>query len=217
VSAHDWTPGHFRLFISHHNAESVQAGALRGGLRRFHIDAFVAHATIAPTVAWQDEIEDALLTCEGCVAILSTGFKGSDWCDQEVGVCFGRGVLVLAIDAGVSPYGFIGRYQAFNPRRYESNEALCEGIFEQFRDHERSREALAAALVHRFEHSDSYAAARANLDRVKSAPSEALTYPLLDRIERAHQNNRQVAEANYYFAHSVPEEARGFVDGLRPF
>jgi hypothetical protein len=47
----------------------------RDGLQAFDIDAFVAHETIAPTTAWQDEIEHALATCHACAAILSDGFK----------------------------------------------------------------------------------------------------------------------------------------------
>lgn len=116
ITAHDWTPGYFRLFITHVSARRDVAGSLREGLKAYGIDAFVAHETIAPTTPWQDEIEDALVTCNACAAILSDGFKESDWCDQEVGVCVGRRVLVLAIDDGLDPYGFIGRFQAFNPR-----------------------------------------------------------------------------------------------------
>ena len=217
MTTHTWATGHFRLFISHTSARKEVAGDLRDGLRRFHIDAFVAHEDIAASTAWQDEIEDALGTCHGCVAILSEGFKESDWCDQEVGVCFGRGVLVLAIKDGLNPYGFIGRFQAFNPRRYDNRNDLCRAIYEVFRDNELSREAMAAAIVHKFENSDSYAEARDNMDLIKSVPREAWSDPLLDRIEKAHETNRQIEEADYHFRHTVPAEAREFVNEMRAF
>jgi hypothetical protein len=145
VTAHTWTPGQFRLFVTHASARKDVAGSLRDGLQAFDIDAFVAHETIAPTTAWQEEIEDALAACHACAAILSDGFKESDWCDQEVGVCFGRGVLVLAIHDGLDPYGFIGKFQAFNPRRYDTSGELCQAIYELLRDNELSRGAMAGA------------------------------------------------------------------------
>jgi len=217
VTQHAWQPGHFRLFVSHISARKDVAGALHDGLADYYIDAFVAHETIAPTNAWQDEIEDALATCHGSIAILSDGFKESDWCDQEVGVCFGRGILVLAVNDGLNPYGFIGRFQAFNPLKYANNDDLWRALYEVFRDHERSREAMAGALVHKFENSDSYAEARNNMDELKTVPREAWNDPLLDRIEKAHESNRQIDEANYRFQHGVPTEARRFVNGIRTF
>jgi TIR domain len=217
VTTHAWTPGHFRLFITHVDARRAVAGELRDGLRPFDIDAFVAHESIAATTPWQDEIEDALLTRHACVAILSDGFNESNWCDQEVGVCFGRGVLVLSISDGLSPYGFIGKFQAFNPRRYGDPNEMCQAIYELLRDNKRARTAMAGALVHRFENSDSYAEARDNVDRLKTVPPEAWTPDLLDRIERAHEFNRQIAEADYHFQHLVPVEARNFVNSIRSF
>jgi hypothetical protein len=49
------------LFITHIAARRQVAGELGDSLnRRGGVDAFVAHDAIKPTVAWQDEIEDAL-------------------------------------------------------------------------------------------------------------------------------------------------------------
>lgn len=196
---HAWTPGYFRLFISHVSARKDAAGALRDGLWPHRVDTFVAHEDIAPTSAWQDEIEDALATCDACIAILSPGFNESPWCDQEIGVCFGRGILVLALHDGLAPYGFIGKFQAFNPSKYGTNAELCEAIFDVLRSNELSRTPVAAALVRRFEESSSYAQAARNVDLLKAIPSEAWTEELLDRAERAHEENRQISDANYRY------------------
>jgi hypothetical protein len=48
---------------------------------------------------------------DALAAILMPGFKESNWTDQEVGVAFGRGVLIIPIIRGLNPYGFIGKYQ----------------------------------------------------------------------------------------------------------
>jgi hypothetical protein len=116
--------------------------------------------------------------------------------DQDVGVCVGRRVLVLAISDGLHPYGFIGRFQAFNPHRYPDAAQLFAAVYQLLRDNERTRTSMAAALVHRFELSDSYAEARTNMDTLKTVPTEAWTPDLLNRIEHAHLSNAQVAEAD---------------------
>ena len=192
--AHSWKPGYFRLFVSHISKRKDVAGALRKGLgtsphRR--VRRARHHRTYGRL--GEDEIEDALATCDACAAILTDGSpEESDWCDQEVGVCFGRGVLVLAINDGLNPYGFIGKFQAFNPLKYKDNDSLWQAIYELLRDNHRSREAMAEALVHQFEHSGSFDAARSNMDRLKGAPAEAWPEPLLARIEKAHEKNIQI-------------------------
>ncbi|UOG91010.1 MAG: toll/interleukin-1 receptor domain-containing protein [Candidatus Thiothrix sulfatifontis] len=83
-------------------------------LKRFGISAFVAHVDIEPTKEWQDEIEAGLFSMDALAAILMQGFKESNWTDQEVGIAIGRGVLVIPIVKGVTPYGFIEKYQGLN-------------------------------------------------------------------------------------------------------
>ncbi len=214
MTQHAWTPGYFRLFISHISARKEMAGALREGLWDHHIDAFVAHEDIAPTALWQEEIEDALATCDGCVAILSDGFNESKWCDQEVGFCFGRDVLVLSLGDGLAPYGFIGKFQGFNPRKYADDKALYEAIYEVLRDNPRSRNPMASALVQRYEDSGNFAAAKRNVDLLKSIPTEAWTAELLDRVDRAHEENGQIAGA-YYGTGTVNDVAVGLVKSIR--
>lgn len=73
---------------------------------------------------------------------------------------------------------------------------------------------MASALVHRFENSEHYAAARDNFDRLKALPKGGWTPELLDRVERAYEGNSQIAEADYH-QHALPTEARNFVNGIR--
>jgi hypothetical protein len=111
VEATFWEAHHFRLFLSHLSTFKKTTGALQAALRRYGISAFVAHVDIEPTREWQDEIEAGLFSMDALVAILMPGFKESNWTDQEVGVAIGRGVLVIPIIRGLTPYGFIGKYQ----------------------------------------------------------------------------------------------------------
>jgi TIR domain-containing protein len=216
MAAHAWESGYFRLFISHISGRKDLATTLRDGLRRHHVDAFVAHEDIAPTAAWLDEIEDALATCDACIAVLSDGFKASDWCDQEVGICVGRGLVVLAVHDGLAPYGFIGKFQAFSPRRYQDDDALCDALFAALRDNESSRRRMAEALVNAFEESPNFAAVVSNVDALKDIPREAWTDELLDRVEQAHENNRQISDANHrYHGPKVSVVAARLVQSIR--
>jgi len=108
-----WLSGHFKLFLSHISSVRAKAAQLQKSLRGYGISGFVAHEDIEPTKEWQKEIENALMSMDALVAVLSPGFKESNWTDQEVGVAVGRGVLVVPIRKGLDPYGFIAKYQGY--------------------------------------------------------------------------------------------------------
>ena len=65
---------------------------------------------------------------DALAAILMPGFKESNWCDQEVGVAVGRGVLVIPIRRGLDPYGFIGKYQGIQAKGKNIGQ-VAEAIF----------------------------------------------------------------------------------------
>lgn len=77
---------------------------------------FVSHTDIEPTREWQREIEKALSTMDLFLAILTQEFKSSDWCGQEIGFAFARGIRIISIRLqatnGIDPYGFIAKNQA---------------------------------------------------------------------------------------------------------
>ncbi|MGH2962948.1 MAG: TIR domain-containing protein [Solirubrobacterales bacterium] len=140
-----WSGDGFKLFISHVHGYAAHAGALRTELGRRSVDGFVAHDSIEPTEDWQDVIRYALASCEGCVALLTAGFRESPWTDQEVGWCMGRGVLVVPVEFGLNPYGLLGRYQAFRVKKGQTPADIALGIFELLVRKPESREAMARA------------------------------------------------------------------------
>ena len=77
-----WAADAARIFLSHLATMKAQVAELRDALERYGITAFVAHEDIEPTKEWQTEIESALSTMDGLVALLAPGFKESNWCDQ---------------------------------------------------------------------------------------------------------------------------------------
>jgi hypothetical protein len=107
-----WEGDGYRLFLSHKSQVKKRVSILKQKLRGYGVSAFVAHADIKPTLAWQDEIERALYSMDGLAALLTEYFHESDWTDQEVGFALGRHVPIISVNLGRSPYGFLGRIQA---------------------------------------------------------------------------------------------------------
>ena len=87
----------FRIFLSHISTFKAQAAELKDRLRLFGVSCFVAHQDIEPETEWQNEIEVALASMHGFVAMLSDGFHESNWTDQEVGFAFARQVPRVAL------------------------------------------------------------------------------------------------------------------------
>lgn len=109
-----WGDDGFRVFLSHKSEVKKETSELKDSLGLFGISCFVAHVDIHPTKAWQDEIENALASMDGFVALLTSDFHDSDWTDQEVGFAIGRGVPIIAVRLGKDPYGFIGKFQGLS-------------------------------------------------------------------------------------------------------
>jgi hypothetical protein len=109
-----WANAGFRVFLSHKAEVKKETTAIKDGLRLFGISCFVAHEDIHPTKAWQEEIENALASMDGFVALMTEGFHDSAWTDQEVGYAVARGVPIIAVRLGNDPYGFIGKFQALS-------------------------------------------------------------------------------------------------------
>jgi hypothetical protein len=121
-----WKDGQLRLFISHLAKHRSFAGKLKLLLKRYGISCFVAHDDIAPTKELEDEIITALDTCDALIALMHPNFHVSSWADQEIGYAMGRSVPVCSVRLGQTPYGFIGRYQAFKADETEVNKLASQ-------------------------------------------------------------------------------------------
>jgi hypothetical protein len=137
-----WGDDGFRLFLSHKSEVRKETARLKESLGLFGVSAFVAHQDIRPTRAWQDEIENALLSMDAFAALLTDDFHDSDWTDQEVGFALARGVPVIAVHLGRDPYGFIGKFQALRA----GWDDAAEGIVTLLMKHDRMFSAYIQAL-----------------------------------------------------------------------
>lgn len=187
-----WRIGGLRVFISHLATNKKYAADLKVALLDYGMASFVAHEDIEPTKEWVDEIERALLTCDALVALLTPGFKESNWTDQEVGFAHGRRVLIVSVRQGVDPYGFISRYQAVNGLTRPPEDVAGE-LVRIFARHPKTAAAAAEGLVTAFERSGTFAQAKYRVAQLQHV--ETWTPDLLRRIEQAVSTNSQIESA----------------------
>jgi len=191
-----WSGSGLRLFLSHVNASAEAAGALRSELAKRSVDAFVAHDAIEPTEDWKKIILYALRSCDACLALLSPGFRESKWYDQEVGYCMARGRLVIPVEFGVTPYGFLGDYQALPVKKGHGEVEISLAVFELLVRKPQSRGAMARALVQRWAETDSWENARENYSFLKKVPAEAWTQQLATEVWEARDRVYHLKTAN---------------------
>jgi nucleoside 2-deoxyribosyltransferase len=187
-----WRKGMFRLFISHLAIHRKWAADLQEALLQYGISGFVAHNDIEPTSEWQNQIEMALSTCDALVALLHNKFHESKWTDQEIGFAMGRAVPVCSVRFDEAPYGFIGRFQAFNGNNNEPWE-LAEEIFEAYRKNKQTKRKMSGVLVSLFEESGSFAEAKSRITYLEEL--DIWEQSFTTRIQAAVENNMQIRES----------------------
>jgi hypothetical protein len=165
-----WDENRFRLFLSHCSSHKVEVGALKSGLARYGISAFVAHDDIEPTALWEIEIERALRSCEALVAVVTDDFSGSLWCDQEVGFALGRGLPVIPIQLSKAPHGFIGKIQAMPVRKGWTLADHAADLVGLLLRAPQTALSITNALVRELLAAGSFAQARAIAAMLESAP-----------------------------------------------
>lgn len=161
-----WVDGMLRVFLSHLATERQFAAKLQLALFSYGMTTFVAHNDIEPASEWQTQIELALNTCDTLIALLHPGFHASKWTDQEIGFAMGRGLPTFAVKFGEDPYGFVGRFQAFNGREKDVG-TLASEIFGSYCRHRQTRRQMSEVAVHLFEVSESFAEAKARISMVE--------------------------------------------------
>lgn len=109
-----WGDSGYRVFISHKADVKKEVANLKAILSNYGISCFVAHEDITPCAEWAQTIEDALFSADACLAILTKGYKESDWCDHEIGCSYGRRIPVYPVKMDLTPYGLIGKLQAIS-------------------------------------------------------------------------------------------------------
>ena len=173
-----WKLGYYRMFISHLTKDKEAASNLKTFLFDYGITGFVAHEDIEPTKEWQDEIEKGLATMDVLCAIVSPGFKESNWCDQEIGFALGRKCFIIPIRKGADPYGFIGKYQGIQSKGKKARK-ISEEIFNIICKNELSKNRYTKILADLFLNSK-------NQEEAEKWMNVLLKAPILDVNIVAH-------------------------------
>jgi TIR domain len=181
-----------KIFISHLASQKQYAGTVKRNLAKYGIDSFVAHDDIEPSKEWQDEIEAALLKCDALIALLHPTFHQSKWTDQELGFVMGRSRPILAVQLGETPYGFIGKFQAFNGLG-KNEEALSDELFQAFKKHSATKIIVVRTLVTLFEESGSFEASKKRIGYLEDV--DQIGPELLQRVGVAAKNNSQITNS----------------------
>jgi hypothetical protein len=126
------------------------------------------------------------------VALLHDNFHASNWTDQEIGFTMGRGVPAFAVRFAETPYGFIGRFQAFNGNNKSAHD-LARELFDAFRKNKQTQHRIAELLIGLFEESGSFAQARTRVGYLEEL--ETWDSSFSNRIRGAVENNPQVADS----------------------
>lgn len=187
-----WEDQTFRLFISHVAVHKVFASDLKRDLRAFGVSAFVAHEDIEPNLDWQREIELALYSMHGLLALLTPEFPSSKWTDQELGFALGRGAFVIPVRLGLDPYGFMGKIQAVRGDLSQP-KPLAEAVVRILVKRNETSDLMRGALITALERARSYPASIAASKLLETLTG--FTSEQLDKLEVACRDNRQVSEA----------------------
>lgn len=151
-----WSRSDFKVFISHVSAKKEAAAGLSRAISRFGFDGFVAHEDIEPTKEWSLEIRSALRTCDVLVAMISEGFRESQWCDQEIGAAVGRGIPVFSFYYEKEPHGFAGLYQGVKVLGKQA-DVLVDQMVQQFIKGPATSRQATRSIVKALRHSQSFA------------------------------------------------------------
>ena len=202
-----WEDGRFRLFLSHLAQHKATAHALKSHLRFYGMDAFVAHDDIQPGKEWQLVIESALHSCDALVGLLHTGFRESDWCDQEVWFALGRGVPVVPLHFDLYPYGFFGSVQAIINAGAQEAKPLARNLTMILLHDKRTADKLTEAIVQQLCEARSFDQAN-RLAALLSAEAPLLTRAQAARLREAEKTNGELQGAFDFDSHVSSIEAK---------
>jgi hypothetical protein len=199
--------GAFRLFISHTHPNAPFAAAIKKHLGQFLIESFVAHNDIEPSEKWMRVIESALLTCHAAIALVTPDFRESQWCDQEIGFCLARSLLVVPLMRGPDPHGFLSEVQGVKLGDHTSAQSAATNVLRILASRDETRDRMAPSVVKFYAASKNFENTRQAFTLLARIPKEAWTPEMVHEIERAAKDNYQVKAANLRTGTPVPEAA----------
>lgn len=185
--------GRFRIFITHLASHKDSAKRLKTALGVYGVDAFVAHEDLEPGVEWIRQIVAALHSCDAAVGLVHTGFRESEWCDQEIGIVLGRDRPVVPVRMDADPHGFFGTVQAV-PGKDRDVPDVARDIVATLLSNKRTAIRLLASIVEALAEAGSFGVAN-KLAHLLADHASEVSQAQLDRLRAAQKTNTQVAGA----------------------
>ena len=102
----------YDIFISYSKeSDGATAKAIKRDFRSYGLNVFLAHDDIEVSADWSESILKQISNCPFFVPLLSSGFRKSEWTDQEIGiaVCLGKPIILPIKLEDIDPYGFISK------------------------------------------------------------------------------------------------------------
>lgn len=155
------------IFVSYSHKDRDIASQIKESLEYFGFDVFLAHEDIKPSTEWQERILKELRTCDIFLAVLTEGFRNSEWTGQETGIAFASNKLIIALKVNIDPFGFISKFQALKFNRdivSETSKKIIHTIAEK-----NDITKLINSLIRGFSKSRSYAEANAKVAYLEEA------------------------------------------------
>jgi hypothetical protein len=198
-----WSGGKFRLFLSHLAVHKVEVSKLKIHLKNLGVDAFVAHEDIEPSKEWINEIELALRSMHALAALLTEKFHESLYTDQEIGWALGRGVPVIPVKMGMTPYGLAGKYQGVTGS-LSSPEILSSSLVKTLLTNRKTCFEMKRSLIETFFNAESFAHAKRLRDSIRD---------ISDYTDQDKALLWQACEENSQVKHSfgVPDSIYGII------
>lgn len=147
-----------------------------------------------------------LRTMDALSAIITPDFLASSWCDQEVGIAFGRGKLVVPLRKGADPHIFLGKYQGFQTKGLAAS-AVAENLVDILTVHALSAQRMADALVERMATSRTWDSSKRTIALLEKAPR--LNDSQVAKLVQSIETNTHVRDA-----FSVPDRIRKLVSRI---
>lgn len=205
----------FRLFISHTHPNAPFAAEMKKYLGHYLIECFVAHNDIEPSEKWMRVIESALLTSHAAVALVTPDFRASQWCDQEIGFCLARSMLVVPLMRGVDPHGFLGEFQGVKISENTHPATAAVQVFKILATRPETGDRMVPSVVRRYSASKSFDNTREAFTLLTQIPKDAWTPDLVREVTHAGIDNSQVKAANLRSGTPAPEAAEKLLAPIR--
>lgn len=179
-----------RIFLSYPSEDGAIAANIKYGLECFGMEVFLAHEDISPSKEWQNEIERTLRSCDVFLPLLTENYEFSPWTDQEAGMAFALGKIIIPLKVKINPYGFIARYQALKIKP-DFVEVSCHEIIKIMECEPELIESLKDCIIRSFVNSSSFV--DANYKSKMLAKLGPFNKNQLNEIVRAYLYNTQVS------------------------